>query len=172
MPSGGHGVRSEADPGRDPLTDTRSRDDYPAGDQGDPLDRGSRQNPWASMRNAWLNLLRKFSNATCAVSSTISAAEKCSRSDANSPSLVSWPEIVIPSAKARTFRSSGVKCGLVAYSERCANFSSAIPAACPEAVLMSTQNGHPFREATRTYTRYFRAAGISGAALIALPQAL
>ena len=122
------------------------------------------------MRNAWLNLLRKFSNATCAVNSTISSAEKCPRSAANNSSLVSRPEIVIPSAYLRTIRSRGVNAWWVSYSERCANFSSSIPAACPEAVLMSTQNGHPLRDATRTYTRYLRRSGISEAAFIALRQ--
>ncbi len=37
---------------------------------------------------------------------------------------------------------------------------------------MSTQKGHPFNDATRTYTRYLRAAGISDAAFIAPLQAL
>jgi acetyl esterase/lipase len=105
------------------------------------------------------------------VSSTISSGEKCSRKAANSSSLVSRPEIVIPSAYASTCRSSGVKSGLVAYSPRCANFSSSIPAACPEAVLMSTQKGHPFRDATRTYTRYLRFAGIRVTSFIAVRQA-
>ena len=37
---------------------------------------------------------------------------------------------------------------------------------------MSVQNGHPFSEATRTYTRYRRAGGMSDVSRIAPLQAL
>jgi hypothetical protein len=48
------------------------------------------------------------------VSSTNASGENRSRSAANDASLVSRPEIVMPSAYASTSRSSGVKTGFVA----------------------------------------------------------
>src|SRR5262249_60437156 len=59
----------------------------------------SRHKPFDSMPRAWLNLLRKFSNATIAVSSTTSAAlGNSSRSCANSAASTSWSLRVMRSA--------------------------------------------------------------------------
>src|SRR5215470_11894294 len=59
----------------------------------------SRHRPFDSMPRAWLNLLRKFSNATIAVSSTTSAAVgNSSRRSANSVASTSWSLLVIRSA--------------------------------------------------------------------------
>ncbi|PYO00080.1 MAG: hypothetical protein DMD91_11245 [Candidatus Rokuibacteriota bacterium] len=58
----------------------------------------SMQKPWASMPRATLNLLRKFSRATAAVSSTISASEKWPRARPNSSPDIFSPVIVITSA--------------------------------------------------------------------------
>src|SRR5205823_13162904 len=67
--------------------------------------RGRTQKPWLSMPRATLNLLRKFSRATAAVSSTTCASEKCRRASANSSSVTFWPVIVMASAKASAARS-------------------------------------------------------------------
>src|SRR5207244_6861974 len=67
--------------------------------------RGRMQKPWLSMPRATLNLLRKFSRAAAAVSSTTCASEKCRRASANSSSVTFWPVIVMASAKASAARS-------------------------------------------------------------------
>ncbi|MEQ9640294.1 MAG: hypothetical protein RIM84_09745 [Alphaproteobacteria bacterium] len=59
---------------------------------------GSGQKPCASTCKGALNLLRKFSIAMPAVSSTISGSLNRSRSLANSSSSTLWPVIVTRSA--------------------------------------------------------------------------
>src|SRR3989442_4545749 len=54
----------------------------------------STQNPWASMPSATLNLLRKFSSAIAAVSSTICASLKCRPSGPCGPSVPRYPRTV------------------------------------------------------------------------------
>src|SRR3972149_6381514 len=56
------------------------------------------QKPCDSTPSGTLNLLRKFSSATTAVSSTICASSKWARSRANSSSLARWPVMVMASA--------------------------------------------------------------------------
>src|SRR5262245_61870195 len=59
----------------------------------------SRHKPFDSIPRAWLNLLRKFSNATIAVSSTTSAAVgNSSKSWANRAASTSWSLRVMRSA--------------------------------------------------------------------------
>ena len=57
-------------------------------------------------------MLRKFSSATAAVSSTIWLSSRRARRRANSSSLTRWPVIVMASAYSKAARSSGEKCRL------------------------------------------------------------
>ena len=108
------------------------------------------QNPCASMPSATLNLLRKFSSATAAVSSTICASEKCARTRAKSSSPTFWPVMVIASAYverrllALVEERAGRGRGDLARSS-----SSVAPACIPRDALMSIQNGQPLIRATR-----------------------
>lgn len=62
------------------------------------IDGGSMQNPWASTRSGALNLLRKFSMAIPAVSSTSWASLNAARKASNKASSTVSPVVVMRSA--------------------------------------------------------------------------
>src|SRR3989442_1910995 len=109
----------------------------------------STQNPCASMPSAVLNLLRKFSSAIAAVSSTICASLKWRRSRPWSASVTRCPVTVIASAYSIAAFSLAEKSGLVAAVATCAIFSCDAPACIPRDALTSIQKGHPLMSATR-----------------------
>src|SRR5438445_3077811 len=91
----------------------------------------STQNPCASMPSAVLNLLRKFSSAIAAVSSTSCASLKWRRSRPWSSSVTRCPVTVIASAYSIAAFSLAEKSGLVAAVATCAIFSCDAPACIP-----------------------------------------
>jgi len=108
-----------------------------------------RHNPCDGMRNARLNFEDAFSQATISVNSTIVSSSKCIRRRAKRSSDTSRPVIVIASAYSRAVRSASAKRGEFAYSLIARSFSSATPRALPTAALISCQNSHRFKYATR-----------------------
>ena len=111
---------------------------------------GTMQNPWASMPSAGLNLLRKFSMAIAAVSSTICASVNCVLRRANSASSTLRPVIVMHSAYSSASRSSALNSVLSRHARTSPSLSVPPSVSVSLTELMSIQNGQPLSVATRT----------------------
>jgi hypothetical protein len=108
------------------------------------------QKPCASIRSGGLNLLRKFSIAIAAVSSTTWASVKRSRSRAKNASSTDCPVVVMRSAYSSARRSDSSNRVLVRQSRISASFSAPPSCSVARTELMSIQKGQPLIVATRT----------------------
>lgn len=108
------------------------------------------QKPWASMASGGLNLLRKFSMAMAAVSSTTWASVKWARSWSKKAWSTFWSVWVMRSAYSSASRSAGLNSVLVRQSRTSASFSDPPSCSVARTELMSIQKGQPLIVATRT----------------------
>ncbi len=121
---------------------------------------GKTQKPWDAISRVGLNLLRMFSIAIPAVSSTIWASSKVLRSASKSASST-WASVrVMRSAYSRARRSSSPKRSDSRQSASAAIFSAPFSSSYAPYELMSSQNGQPLIAATRAFTRAWSAGGI------------
>src|SRR5229473_5021041 len=91
----------------------------------------SDEKPCGASLNAFANLLAKVWYPMMKVSSTISAAAKCSRSRMKQSSDSSSSSRVIRSQKLSAARSRSLKCGLPRYIRMSASFSTGTPTFTP-----------------------------------------